>query len=513
MKKTISVNIKGMNFLIEEDAYEMLQNYLDRLSNGLKNDKGGKEILEDIELRIAELCSEILTDRKQVIELQDIEKILSTLGDPSQYLDESEESNSQSETKEPKDQEKRIFRDTENAVIAGVCSGISNYTKIDIVIIRAIFVAMLIFGGFGLPLYIVLWVIIPKATNTIDRLRMQGKPITVENVRDEVEQAAERLTKGSTRFANKIRKDDSYTRRFNSIGRLFSVIFGTMIIAFGLLLLTLFLVFIIGGFQVIPVQSETGFLSFPDFGELVLENPVDTKWAWASILLIGFSSTLFLLLLGSKMVFRIHNIWSKMALGVLFTTGFIGFIIAIFLSMKTGREMAIEGEIEKQIGSIAAKEIKIYTSTPKLNSSEAFEVKSQGRYGMMGIERKTIIESGIPIEYRQSKDSLFHIYQNFTANSHSHQQAIKKAKNITHHVSLQGNELTMNSHYSFPKSDKLRDQDVVIIIEVPKNGVVQFNNEIAFPSKGKISTFLEDFELEDHEGYVRSDGQYVSDEW
>ena len=72
MKKTVSVNIKGMNFLIEEDAYELLQSYMDRLTHSLRNEKGSKEIIEDIEFRVAELCSHHLNEKKQVIEKEDI---------------------------------------------------------------------------------------------------------------------------------------------------------------------------------------------------------------------------------------------------------------------------------------------------------------------------------------------------------------------------------------------------------------------------------------------------------
>ena len=95
MKKTVSVNIKGSNFLIEEDAYELLQDYLDRLENTLKNESGSKEIIEDVELRIAELCSEKLSEFKKVVELEDIQDILNTLGDTSIYLDEDADENTQ----------------------------------------------------------------------------------------------------------------------------------------------------------------------------------------------------------------------------------------------------------------------------------------------------------------------------------------------------------------------------------------------------------------------------------
>jgi len=94
MKKTVSVNIKGINFLIEEDAYELLQDYLERLTQTLKNVEGSKEIVEDVELRIAELCSSKLNDSKTVIEFSDIETIIATLGNPEDYVEEDDEDSS-----------------------------------------------------------------------------------------------------------------------------------------------------------------------------------------------------------------------------------------------------------------------------------------------------------------------------------------------------------------------------------------------------------------------------------
>lgn len=506
MKKTVSVNIKGMNFLIEEDAYEILQRYIQLLTSGLQNDPGSKEIIEDIELRIAELCSEQLNDRKQVIEKEDIEKILSTLGDPSQYIDDSDNMEQKQYTEGEQVQDKRLFRDPDNGTIAGVCAGISNYLNIDVVIIRAIFAVVFLFGGFGLPLYIVLWIIIPKATSTIDKLRMRGKAVTVDSVKEEVELAAQRITKESKNIVNRIRKDDTYKTRISSIGRLFSILIGSGMMAFGLFLLVIFLIFGVGGFQFIPVQSEYGFLSFTELGELVLESRTDYNWALAGGLITGFSVILFILLLGTKLVFHIRNVWSKMTLGFLFFTGILGTIICIYVGVRTGREMMIEGEIERSVGSVATKELNIETIKPKMKASNSFEIKSKGRYGMMSIESDKIVESGIHVEYRLSPDSLFHIYQNLTANSKSHRIAVSKAKNIQHQVELVDNLLKLNAHYSFPKTDKLRDQDVVIIVEVPIGGSVKWNGKSIIPQLNGNSLLME--KLEDEEGYIESSGEY-----
>ena len=144
MKKTVSVNIKGTNFLIEEDAYELLQDYLDRLNIALKNDEDAKEIIEDVELRIAEICSSKLSETKSVIELNDIEAIISTLGDPSDFVDEDEQASSRSAVSEDeklasKVSDRRLFRDGESSYIGGVCSGLANYFGIDPIIVRLLF--------------------------------------------------------------------------------------------------------------------------------------------------------------------------------------------------------------------------------------------------------------------------------------------------------------------------------------------------------------------------------------
>jgi phage shock protein PspC (stress-responsive transcriptional regulator) len=511
MKRTVSVNIKGMNFLIEEDAYELLQQYIDRLTHVLRNDKGSKEIIEDIELRVAELCSSKLNDRKQVIEIDDIRSILDTLGDPSQFIDEEPtDSDSFTQTTSEKKQyssDKRLFRDLDNASIAGVCSGISNYLNIDIVIIRAIFLVIFIFGGFGFPLYVILWIVVPKANSTIDKLRMRGKPITVESVREEVETAAERLTKESKSFANRLRNEENVGRRFTSLGRFITGAVGIGMICFGLFLLVMFLIFGIGGMQFIPVQSESGFLSLPQFGELVLNDASDYSWAWWGAVITGFSGILFILLLGVKLLFRIRNRWSGISLGLLFTTGLIGTFMCIVIGAKTGREMSIEGEIEREVGKVQANELVVVSHQSSFKPSSDFKVKSDGRYGLIGLKGDNIVESGIHMEYRLSKDSLFHVYQNLSSHSHSHKAALEKAKNIKHSVSLDSTELHVNTYYSYPKSDKLRDQEVYIIIEIPEGKSVRIGKQtIRLGADDFNEDVKNDFYEED--GYLESDGDY-----
>jgi phage shock protein PspC (stress-responsive transcriptional regulator) len=484
MKKTVSVNIKGSNFLIEEDAYELLQDYLDRLSDALKNESGSKEIIEDVELRIAELCSEKLSEFKTVVELEDIQDILDTLGDPSMYLDEDAEESTQEKSYEgssSKSGDRRLFRDTENAVIGGVCQGIANFMNVDVVVVRAIFVVILLFAGFGFPLYVILWIIVPKTKSTIDRLRMKGRPITVESVREEVESAAEKIKDQSNSFASNLRENENAKRRLTSAGRVIAIVAGIILIMWGLSWLVMFLIFIIGGLQFIPILSEDGMVSVTELGQLVLASPDDVALAWFGVLLGGFSIILFLLLLGTSLIFKLKNRWTKLTLGILFIGTLVGGITCAYLGFKAGVDVTLKGEVEKEVTTLYTDEL---TLLPELNATatkNGFNVKSNGRNGFMKISEKEIQMYGIEILYRESSDSLFHISQNFSARAKSNSKGVKRAERIEHDLRMVGDSLYLDTDYHFPREDKIRDQRVLIIIDIPEGGKVLANGrEITF---------------------------------
>lgn len=508
MKKTVSVNIKGINFLIEEDAYELLQDYLDRLAQTLNNVEGSKEIVEDVELRIAELCSSKLSESKTVIELEDIQTIIATLGNPEDYLEEDEEqtSNSSQNQSNSKGTEKRLFRDTDNATIAGVCMGIANFFNIDVVIVRAIFVVIFLFAGFGLPLYIILWIIVPKAQSTIDRLRMKGRPITVESVREEVEIAAEKIKEGGKNVAQRIRKDDSYQRSVSRGVKILKTILGIGLIGAGISILIPFLVFLIGGAQIIPVQSADGFLSLTELGEIVLNNPSDYNMAWWGAMIIGFSTVLFFFLIGIILIFSLKNKWVKISLLALFLTGVTGGVMCAVVGIRTGRDLTISAELESEIGTSASQELTIIPNIETLTAAGNYDVKSNGDWGLMEIDEERITLHGIHLRYVRSSDSLFHIQKNIKARSQSHEKGITKCQNINHDISLQGDTLNVDSEYSFPRTDKLRDQEIYITVEIPEGGLVHIDDRVIQ---------LDEADYEDEEatyyiekGMIRGNGSY-----
>lgn len=192
MKKTFTINLGGTVYHIDEDAYELLDNYLSNLRIHFSKEEGAEEIVHDMELRISELFSERLHDGKQVITIKDVEEIIARMGKPEDLSDECEKDTiaPSSEGKAPK----RLFRDGENKVIGGVCSGIAAYMDWDITIVRLLF---LIFGffmnGAFIIAYLVMWFVVPMATTATEKLSMKGIKANVRNIGETVTEGFEKV--------------------------------------------------------------------------------------------------------------------------------------------------------------------------------------------------------------------------------------------------------------------------------------------------------------------------------
>lgn len=483
MKKTVSVNIKGTNFQIEEDAYELLQDYIDRLTIALANEEGSQEIIEDIELRIAEICATKLNDTKTVIELSDIESILSTLGDPNDYVEhedsETENSRNNSENRSTKDKsERRLFRDTENSMLGGVCAGFANYFNVDVVLIRVIFI-LLFFIGFAVPLYILLWIVVPKAQNTIDRLRMKGKPINVETVKEEVENAAERIRTGTRNAAERFRNDVHYNKRINRGKNILRNLVGIGFIAVGFILLISFVIFFVEGFAFLPVKGDGGYMSITEYGELVLNSSEDVNWMWIGGLMASIAGILIFFSIGILFIFRLFNKWTKLALGFLLITGISGGIICGVVGLKSGRDFTAESQFEEEYRhAIDTEQLVIIPRNGDFSRNLRTMNRATRNIGWFGVEGNALSKYQIDLTYTRSRDSLFHITRIYRASGYSLKRAQKRSENILYKMVVRGDSLFMDTKFMFPKEDKLRKQEVELLIEIPEGKAAQIDNRI-----------------------------------
>ena len=175
MKQVININYHGRIIPIEIAAHDLLKTYTAGLQVHFENEEGKEEIINDIEGRISELFHEQLTKGAVCITEQDVHAIIKSMGTPEEFETETLSSHSaKTETKENNfsSAQKRLFRDENNKVFGGVCSGLANYFNMDVIVVRVIFLLMFFSFGFGLIPYLILWIAVPSsATKSIGSVR------------------------------------------------------------------------------------------------------------------------------------------------------------------------------------------------------------------------------------------------------------------------------------------------------------------------------------------------------
>jgi phage shock protein PspC (stress-responsive transcriptional regulator) len=192
MKLTVSINLGGYSFNIDEDAYAELKMYLKNLELHFAGEESSSEILSDIETRMAELFRARLTSYKQVINIEDVRQAISVLGTPEDISDNEGPS---SRDKFASPGYHRMYRDPDHRIIGGVCAGMGAYWDIDPLIVRIIFLALLLAGGIGAMVYIILYIVLPEAKTTAQKIEMKGEPVNIHNIKEAVKKEFDSVRK------------------------------------------------------------------------------------------------------------------------------------------------------------------------------------------------------------------------------------------------------------------------------------------------------------------------------
>jgi phage shock protein PspC (stress-responsive transcriptional regulator) len=192
MKLTVSINLGGYSFNIDEDAYAELKMYLRNLELHFAREESASEILSDIETRMAELFRTKITSYKQVINIEDVRQAISVLGTPEDISD-SDGPSSREKFSSPGYH--RMYRDPDNRIIGGVCSGMGAYWNIDPLIVRIIFIALALAGGVGVMVYLILYIVLPEAKTTAQKIEMKGEPVNIHNIKDAVKKEFDSVRK------------------------------------------------------------------------------------------------------------------------------------------------------------------------------------------------------------------------------------------------------------------------------------------------------------------------------
>jgi phage shock protein PspC (stress-responsive transcriptional regulator) len=192
MKITVSINLGGYSFNIDEDAYDELRRYLKNLELHFAQEESSSEIMSDIETRLSELFRAKLNAYKQVITIQDVKEVIAILGTPEDIEDNTSRSAGE---KFATPGYHRMYRDPDKRLLGGVCAGMGAYWNLDPWLVRLIFVILALAGGIGIITYLILWVVLPEARSTAQKIEMKGEPVNIHNIKESVRKEFETVRK------------------------------------------------------------------------------------------------------------------------------------------------------------------------------------------------------------------------------------------------------------------------------------------------------------------------------
>ena len=482
MNKTISINLGGFFFHIDEDAYQKLSRYFDAVKRSLSAD-GRDEIMKDIESRIAELFQERLKNDKQVVGLTEIEEVISIMGQPEDYKIDDEKSTYQSSSSSSTNfyyPSKRLYRDKENGMLGGVMAGLGHYLGIDTLWLRIIMVILFFGFGTGLFVYIVLWILVPEAVTTTQKLEMKGEPITISNIEKKVKEGFDDITSkfsninhekiANTAKSGATRIGSTIEEVITTIFKVFAKIIGAFIVFFsGIGLLGIIITSIIMIFSsTMPDNYILNNIQTP----IGLETPL---WAQGMLLLLGFGIPLFfLLILGLKLIVNnLRSIGNYVKYSLL-AVWLIAVGIIISLGINEASQLAFDGKsVQKEVIAIAP------TDTLKIKfKNNDFYSKSNYRHHDFKItqdegDNEIIYSNNVSIEIKYTDEVTPYMLIEKLANGKSTSQAKKRAEKIKYNYKIEGNNIVLDNYLLTAVENKFRGQEVEIYLYLPKGTIFQ----------------------------------------
>ncbi len=483
MNQTLTVNISGIVFHIEVDAYDTLKSYLNKIKSNFSNSEEREEIMLDIESRIAELFNNMMNEKNEVIKSSDVEKIIAIMGKPEQYVTEEEEENV-NYTHEPVSKgDKKLFRNTDDRLLGGVCSGLSSYIGIDTVWIRLFFVAAL-FLGFGFLMYIILWIVMPEAKTASDKLKMKGEPINIHNIGKKFEEEANKVTENLKNVDTKkfTQKTGSAIENifgaiavilksvFNILGKIIGVFF----LIIGTFMLVALLGMLFGSNAIISITNEGVFsIDSYDFLNLIFVSQDQLYLAITGVILMIGAPILTLIYLAIKLLFKIKSHYSVgLSLFVMFI---VGVSISALVGIKMGTECGYDEEIVKTEQITTNGSILFIKSPNELLPGKGI---LEDKVTDISIDGEMLFQSFVRLEIERSKTDSVQLEARISSNGKSAKDALSKVEEINYTYEIKDSTLSLDNYLSTLKENKIRGQQVKLKLFIPLNQVIYLDESI-----------------------------------
>jgi phage shock protein PspC (stress-responsive transcriptional regulator) len=491
MNKTVTINISGIIFHIEEDAYDKLSKYLNTIKGYFTSNESGSEIIADIEARIAELLQAKVSQFKQVVLMADVDEVINALGKPEEFVDGETTSNSNSSKQNESSAshatgpvKRRLFRDPDEKAIGGVCAGIAHYFDIDIVWIRLATFLLVFFGGVSLWVYAILWIVIPQARTTADRLAMRGEAVNIDNIsksiKDEMDGVKNRFNSYGKEAAQTTRTGldrvgDVIAGLFRIAGRLLGafLIFFAFMLMFGL-------VSSIFGFSIAGESAE-----FNDWINIIF---LDRSHYWMAFIggIIAVGVPAFMILYGGiKLLFKIKysNRWLNIGAGILWI---FGVILATYAGIKTGSDFSEGSKYKESMTVKGSAEVFTISALPSTKLLEKHNIEElnddddddrrhhdhDNNYSICELNGKKVIVGVPEVRVITGSGDEIEVIINRKARGKEKRMAYERAKAINFNHTLDSTSLVLDGMFYLDEDQKFRVQQIEVIVKVPKGRTI-----------------------------------------
>ena len=494
MNKTININLGGTFFHIDEVAYQKLKRYLDAIRRSLSDDPQGRdEILNDIELRIGELLSERVKDQRQVVNENDIDEVTKIMGKPEDYLVDEELFDDQPKHRS-RTSSKKLFRDGDDKFLGGVSAGIAHYFGVDTLWIRLAWIVSVIAGfGIGILIYILLWILIPEAETTADKLQMKGEAVNISNIEKKIKEEFDNVSTivkdGVNDVTSKVRNSDVKNKAksgledlIDTLGKIFLAIFKVFGKFIGAILIFVAAATLIG---LIFGAFSWGSIEILGFGNDWVEYPpfffdsVVPSWLLIlfTFLAVGIPFVI-LFMLGLRILSSNVKSFSTTTKLSLLGVWIISILGLGFAGINFATQKAYDG-VNNQSEELTI----VANDTLKVNMLGNEDLSNQRelrrRYGYENVYKgdiQKLFSTRIDVDVKSTDNSNAYIKIRKQSEGNNRLNANNDAEAIEYTFAVTDETLNLNGYFLSDFKNKFKEQLVSITLYLPINSVLYLDN-------------------------------------
>lgn len=485
MNKTVNINIGGLFFHMDEDAYQKMSKYFEAVKRSLSNSSGQDEIMKDIEMRVAELITERQLSDRTVVNNTDVEDVIKIMGQPEDYRIDDEAEAPKTETYSANSGRRKLYRDKDRGTIAGVCTGLGHYFGVEALWFKIVFL-IFVFAGFGSGIiaYFVLWIAIPKANTTSEKLEMTGQPVTISSiekkVREEFDSVSEKFKNADyDKIGNQVRHGAEKVG--NGIGDVILRIFGAFAKVLGALILIFSSMSLVGLFIGMFAFGTTTFINTPWQRYVDAVNYTNVPlWAFGILTFLAIGIPLFFfLILGLKlMVNNMKSIGSPIKYSLL-AIWIFAVAALIFVGIQQSTERAFDGKtVTKETINIQPND----TLNIKFVSNDFFSKDIYNHEDFMftqdSLKNEVIYSNEIKFFIKKTDKPQPYLQIERLAEGKSFVEANQRAEKINYNFKVVGNTLILDNYLLTEMASKYRNQNVELYLYLPVGTIFKADESV-----------------------------------